>query len=468
MKRIIALLILIILTFSYSMALAVPGLISYQGRLTDNAGEPLNGNYLMRFELYNSSNVGSSLWNETQDVNVSSGMYDVHLGSSSPLPQNLFANNNVLYLQVSIRNTSGVYEVLSPRQRLTSAPYALQTANADTLGGITPGSFADASHLHDARYYTQTKVDTSLSGKSDIGHSHDSRYYTHTQVDNSLSSKSDITHNHDGRYLMAESDPQVGLNTLNYIPSWNGSALAKGSIFDNGNIGIGTAVPDNKLHVKGVSKFELGGGSISMSTPGGWPGVIMYSPSGHRRDVIVYDNALVLAVGSSPDPPSYNNGIQILETGRVRLKVLEITGGSDLSEQFEIREHSQDSPLKPGLVVSIDSQRPGKLMVSNKPYDRKVAGVISGAGGVSPGMMMGQKDSVADGVHPVSLTGRVYCWADASQGRIEPGDLLTTSGVPGHAMKVFDHSRAHGAVIGKAMTSLDKGTGLVFVLVNLQ
>ena len=83
-------------------------------------------------------------------------------------------------------------------------------------------------------------------------------------------------------------------------------------------------------------------------------------------------------------------------------------------------------------------------------------------------MLMGQEDSVADGAHPVALTGRVYVWADASNGPIEPGDLLTTSGIPGHAMKVSDFDKAHGATLGKAMTSLEEGRGLVLVLVSLQ
>ena len=81
---------------------------------------------------------------------------------------------------------------------------------------------------------------------------------------------------------------------------------------------------------------------------------------------------------------------------------------------------------------------------------------------------MGQKDSKADGSHPVALTGRVYCWADASNGSIQPGDLLTTSDIPGHAMKVTDYARAQGAIIGKAMSSLEEGEGLVLVLVTLQ
>ena len=75
---------------------------------------------------------------------------------------------------------------------------------------------------------------------------------------------------------------------------------------------------------------------------------------------------------------------------------------------------------------------------------------------------------MADGQHPVALTGRVWTWCDAATGAIAPGDLLTTSGRPGHAMKVTDHGKAQGAIIGKAMSSLREGTGLVLILVSLQ
>ena len=81
---------------------------------------------------------------------------------------------------------------------------------------------------------------------------------------------------------------------------------------------------------------------------------------------------------------------------------------------------------------------------------------------------MGQQGSIANGEHPVALSGRVYCLCDASAGGIRPGDLLTTSNLPGHAMKVTDHAKAQGAIIGKAMTSLDDGQDLVLVLVSLQ
>ena len=68
----------------------------------------------------------------------------------------------------------------------------------------------------------------------------------------------------------------------------------------------------------------------------------------------------------------------------------------------------------------------------------------------------------------MALSGRVYVQADAAFGAIQPGDLLTTSDTPGHAMKVADYAKAQGAILGKAMSGLKEGKGLVLVLVTLQ
>jgi len=154
--------------------------------------------------------------------------------------------------------------------------------------------------------------------------------------------------------------------------------------------------------------------------------------------------------------------------GRITTDVLEITAGADLSERFGIRGTQGAETPQPGMVVCIDPQRPGELTLAARAYDTRVAGVISGAGGIQPGMLMGQEASVADGDRPVALTGRVYVRADATHGTIAPGDLLTTSDTPGYAMKASDPDRRSGAILGKAMTGLDEGQGLVLALVALQ
>ena len=159
--------------------------------------------------------------------------------------------------------------------------------------------------------------------------------------------------------------------------------------------------------------------------------------------------------------------------GTTMTSVLQITGGADFAENFEVNleeanNETMTAKVEAGMVVSIDPANPSKLALSTRAYDRRVAGIISGAGGVKPGMVMSQEGTLADGKHPVALSGRVYCWVDAAPGAIEPGDLLTTSSTPGHAMKAADAAKAQGAIIGKAMTGLKEGRGLVLVLVTLQ
>jgi hypothetical protein len=105
--------------------------------------------------------------------------------------------------------------------------------------------------------------------------------------------------------------------------------------------------------------------------------------------------------------------------------------------------------------------------VSEAPYDKRVAGVISGAGDFRPGMILGRFDAAAKRA-PVALVGKVYCKVDAGFGQVAVGDLLTTSSTPGHAMRADDPVRAFGAVIGKALRSLVEGQALIPILIALQ
>ena len=120
-----------------------------------------------------------------------------------------------------------------------------------------------------------------------------------------------------------------------------------------------------------------------------------------------------------------------------------------------------------GAVVVIDEANPGHLKMSDQPYDSHVAGVVSGANGIHPGIQL-QQEGILEGGKNVALTGRVYVQADTSNGAIKPGDLLTTSRIPGDAMRVSNHAKAQGAILGKAMTGLSDGKGMVLVLVTLQ
>ncbi len=161
-----------------------------------------------------------------------------------------------------------------------------------------------------------------------------------------------------------------------------------------------------------------------------------------------------------------STGTALTVSGTTTTQVLTITGGADIAEPFNIHA-AEGTAIVPGMVVSIDPARTGELRVSDAAYDRTVAGIISGANGVNPGLTLTQAGTVADGKHPVALTGRVWVLADATHGPITAGDLLTTSDTPGHAMKGGDTAKSVGATIGKAMSSLESGKGYVLVLVNL-
>jgi hypothetical protein len=149
-------------------------------------------------------------------------------------------------------------------------------------------------------------------------------------------------------------------------------------------------------------------------------------------------------------------------TGKVQGQVQ--APGGDCAECFDLASGCEADP---GSVMSIDDD--GRLSLSSQEYDRKVAGVVSGAGDYQPGIVLagGHKASVADQVQ-IALIGRVNCKVDASFAPIAVGDLLTTSLTPGHAMKATDPDRAFGAVIGKALRPLREGQGLIPVLVALR
>lgn len=140
-----------------------------------------------------------------------------------------------------------------------------------------------------------------------------------------------------------------------------------------------------------------------------------------------------------------------------------VLSGADAAEDFAIAPGSEG--VLPGTVMVIDDA--GALRESQAAYDRRVAGVISGAGNIRPGIVLGRNNSHSRQL-PIALVGKVYCRADATAAPISVGDLLTTAETPGHAMKADDPGRSFGAVIGKALCPLLDGYGLIPILVALQ
>jgi hypothetical protein len=221
-----------------------------------------------------------------------------------------------------------------------------------------------------------------------------------------------------------------------------------------GDVGIGTAPvdPNIKLDVKSERGVAVYGRSSFEGIHGESTAPAAAAVAG-----------INLSTGFGVYGESKGGGYGGVFVGAVRVGTLEITGGADFSEPFHVKE----ADVEKGSVVVIDAENPGRLKLSTHAYDTRVAGIISGAKGIKPGIQLRQEGAL-EGGESVALTGRVYVRADARYGVIAPGDLLTTSDTPGHAMRVTDHGRAQGAILGKAMSRLEEGAGMVLVLVTLQ
>lgn len=146
----------------------------------------------------------------------------------------------------------------------------------------------------------------------------------------------------------------------------------------------------------------------------------------------------------------------VVVTGDIRL------GNADCAEDFDVAGRELADL---GTVMVLNES--GELVASTRPFDKRVAGVISGAGDYKPGIVLDRREN-EPGRQPIGLVGKVYCKVDAQFGPILAGDLLTTSPTTGHAMATHDPIQSFGAVIGKALRPQPSGQGLIPILIALQ
>ncbi len=128
-------------------AQSVPSQLTYQGRLNNNVGAPVNATVNMQFAIYDTIVGGVPLWAEpatgTIPIVVSNGLFSVILGGNGvAINDTLFTAGTSRYLEISVNS-----EVLTPRQTITANAYAMQSANAATalnalsLGGVTAANW---------------------------------------------------------------------------------------------------------------------------------------------------------------------------------------------------------------------------------------------------------------------------------------------------------------------------------------
>ncbi len=132
---------LLSLTLLFSVGSSVPSVVSYQGRVTDTAGQPLNGAYIMSFALYDTPTGGAQLWSETHSaVVVTEGLFSVQLGSVTPFPAGIW-DTPTLYLGVTVGTDPEM-----DRTRFICTPYAMKAGAVD---GYSPGPGNTVTGLYD-------------------------------------------------------------------------------------------------------------------------------------------------------------------------------------------------------------------------------------------------------------------------------------------------------------------------------
>jgi len=271
-----------------------------------------------------------------------------------------------------------------------------------------------------------------------------------------------------GVYGAATSPSGYGVEGDAYATTGVAIGVAGFSDSDQGRgvLGSATALTGQTFGVRGLTQSDSGTGvaGLSNSPAGNTVGVNgeVASPAGVAGQFTNTSGSGNILVGrSGPGTKVF----RVDATGKGFFNGGTQTNGADFAENFVVRGERQE--YAPGDLLAIDDTSSRRLKHADEAYSTLVAGVYSTRPGVlAQPYEIESKQSESD--VPLAIVGVVPLKATAINGPIRTGDLLVASPVRGRAMKGTDRARMLGAIVGKALSPLESGEGVIEVLVTLQ
>jgi hypothetical protein len=508
---------------------------TYQGRLTDG-GSPANGAYDFSFNLYSVPSGGAALAapNGKNDVTVTNGLFTVTLdfgsnvfndqaryldiwvrpGSSSggytalaprqrllPTPNALFSSapwvtsgSNIHFAQGNVGIGTSVPNAVLSVVKSSSPEPSVQGFPAALKIGSPAGTIPFAIRQNAAENNSPTLVYFETSS-GDLAYLSAA---TNTFVLGALAGKNlGLNVNGSTRAMTLEANGRVGIgttstcltSTLHVVRNTSASGTCNpaailveggsdnGLVAAGGNVGVwgnggGAGVYGESVSGKGVQGISTNGiGIVAGSTHNQG----LYASSALNTGIRAASGSgtfILEGFDSSPLPENRRFAV-MTETGNV-LADGAFSGPADFAEMMTVTGVKKD--YTPGDVLVMGQE--GKLARSTKPYSSALVGVYS----AQPGFV-GDTEITIRGIESydgplaadrlaVALLGIVPVKVTDENGAIQPGDLLTTSSLPGHAMKatptLVNGIRIYptGTILGKALTSLEQGSGVIQVLIT--
>jgi hypothetical protein len=266
------------------------------------------------------------------------------------------------------------------------------------------------------------------------------------------------------------------ITAVNYATSFRNLSLNGEA--NSGNVGVGTIAPAGKLHVvantspsitgttpNGTLVVDSGNASLTTGVTNtntyGWMQMRSSTLSGNTYPLSLQPLGGKVGIGTSAPTTTLDVAGDLNASGT-------ITGGTIIARYQDVAEWVPSTQkLEAGTVVVLDSEMTNHVRASSKPYDTRVAGVVS----ARPGITLGEGGA---GKLLVATTGRVKVKVDATRSPVRVGDLLVTGEEEGAAIKSepldIGGAQIHrpGTIIGKALEPLAKGRGEILVLLSLQ